>query len=330
MLPDNEIANRAMRLAPRRFYQTLSEIALIEPPVKGVATGWPDVDRILSGGAIDASIGLQPNRLNEAVGYTSHGKTNGMLSIMLHNLESGMLQVIASGDDSPEALLWKIIAMQQNMHITDVMAQTKQWRNHIIAEHLEGRIIIATPLGDEDWNAGNIAVLIESIQQDVNRKVDLFCFDYLGTMKEAANGQIASGASQFKKIVRTFPQTVFLLGHQCNRSIVTGSAGNGLETKHIEYGGVKECDGVIIGFRRRVDTEVLTDEIRNHEELVPTTNINVIKNKPTGTISSPTGYRHAIDTTSGRIIPLKRDEQHHNVKSIQEFKMQHPSMRSGD
>jgi hypothetical protein len=226
----------------------------------------------------------------------------------------------ATGDDSPEALLWKFIAFRLNMRLADVMRESKAWRNDCIKEHLDGRLIVHAPDDDGVHSVDSLAVAIQQLQEDEGRNVNLFCYDYLGTLQESAEGKaISQGAAAFKRLVRTFPDTTFILGHQCNRQAVSGVV-KGLETHHVEYGGVKECDGVMVGFRRRIDTEDLSDEDSNHESVVPTVNISVMKNKVTGARSPVEGYRMAIDPTSGCIRELTREEQFYNVRTLEEVK----------
>lgn len=311
MLSEHDIRQRELAYTPKRRYQQLEEIADIVPPGEGIKTGWHKVDNLI--------LGLQPNRMNEFVGYTSHGKTAGMISVVNHNLDNDLLTIYVSGDDSPESLLWKFIAFRLSMRLEDVMRQDTTWRHHMIRDHFAKRLIIATD--DKAFSADTLAALIDQIQEDMNRQADIVCFDYLGTLDESKEGNsITQGALAFKKVVRTFPDTTFILGHQCNRGAVTGAA-KGLETYHVEYGGVKECDGVMIGFRRRIDTEELSDEDLQHESLVPTVNLSVMKNKVTGNRSAIEGYRMAIDPVSGLVRELSQQEQYYNVRSIQEVRL---------
>lgn len=312
MLNHDEINRRVNRLTPKKRYKSLYEISEIEPPGEGIKTGWSNIDRLI--------LGLQPNRLNEFVGYTSHGKTAGMVSVINHNLDNDLLAVYATGDDSPEALLWKFIAFRLGMRMADVMKESKQWRNDCIAEHFDKRLIVHAPDDDGVHSVDSLAVTIQQIQDDLGRQVDLVCYDYLGTLQEASEGKaISQGAAAFKRLVRTFPNSTFILGHQCNRQAVSGVV-KGLETHHVEYGGVKECDGVMVGFRRRIDTEELSEEDTEHEALVPTVNISVMKNKVTGARSAVEGYRMAIDPISGVIRELTRQEMFANVRSLEEVR----------
>src|SRR5436190_6433649 len=307
-LTNAEIAAREAELNPRRTYETLSELAAIEPPEQGIPTGLQEIDRLI--------LGLQSNRMNEFVGYTSHGKTSGMATVVYNNLDSGRLMLYASGDDSKESLLWKFLGQAHNLTLNEVMGQPKGWRQEKSLE-LERSLVIH---GDDHINTVTIARIIDAMEQDYQRQVDLVCFDYLGVLEEAAGGSsIQAGALKFKELIRLFPATTFVLGHQCNRGAVRDISG-GLELHHVEYGGVKECDGVMIGFRRRIDTEDLRDEDINHEALVPTTNISVMKNKVTGRRSPVAGYRYAIDTTTSMLRPLTKSEANANVVTLDDVR----------
>lgn len=314
-LTQAEIARRASSLEPERSYATLSELAAIEPPGLGIQTGWQEIDRLI--------LGLQPNRLNEFVGYTSHGKTSGMATVVYNNLDT-KLMLYLSGDDSRESLLWKFLSMKHNITMEEVMIRPQAWRLEN-ARELESNLVVH---GDNNISCFDIAKIIDNMQDEYGKLVDLVCFDYLGMLTEAMGTQIAQGAAAFKDVVRMFPETVFVLGHQCNRGAVRDTSG-GLELHHVEFGGVKECDGVMIGFRRRIDTEDLRDEDYDHEQQVPTTNISVMKNKVTGKRSPVAGYRYAIDTTTSMLRPLTKTETRHNVVSMDDIKLKR-AMRNDD
>ena len=307
-LTRNEIQQREADLRPLRSYSTLSELAAIEPPEKGIQTGWPEIDRLI--------LGLQPNRLNEFVGYTSHGKTSGMATVMYNNLGNDLLMLYVSGDDSRESLLWKFLGMQHGLTFNDVLGQSRSWRTEKALE-LENRLVIHA---DDHLSVVTIARIVDAMQENYGRKVDLVCFDYLGVLEESQGGQsIQAGALGFKKLIRLFPESTFVLGHQCNRGATRDTSG-GLELHHVEYGGVKECDGVMIGFRRRIDTEELREEELSHEQQVPTTNISVMKNKVLGKRSPIAGYRYAIDTTTSMIRPLTRAETTNSAATLEDIK----------
>jgi KaiC/GvpD/RAD55 family RecA-like ATPase len=308
-----EIAKREAVLTPQRSYSTLRELADIEPPAQGIKTGWTEIDKLI--------LGLQPNRLNEFVGYTSHGKTSGMTTVVYNNLDDNRLMLYVSADDSKESLLWKFLSMKHNLTIDEVMERPKSWRQEY-SEALEPNLVVH---GDDHISVNDIGRIVDSMQDDYGKQVDLVCFDYLGVLTESGAGQaVTAGVLAFKRLVRLFPETVFVLGHQCNRGAVKDISG-GLELHHVEFGGVKECDGVMIGFRRRVDTEDMRDEDYNHEQQVPTTNISVMKNKVLGKRSPIAGYRYAIDTTTSMLRPLTKAELHHNVISLDDIKLKRNS-----
>ena len=307
-LTNEEIAKREQNFSVARSYSTLSELAAIEPPSQGIPTGWPEIDNLI--------FGLQPNRLNEFVGYTSHGKTSGMATVIYNNLPRDLLMLYVSGDDSRESLLWKFLGMKHNLTFSEVMQQSRDWRKTNALE-LEQNLVIHA---DDHIDVVTIARIIDAMQDDYDRKVDLICVDYLGVLEEANGGQsIQAGALKFKQLIRTFPESTFILGHQCNRGATRDTSG-GLELHHVEYGGVKECDGVMVGFRRRIDTEDLRDQELEHELRVPTTNISVMKNKVLGKRSPIAGYRYAIDTTTSMVRPLTKAEANTNVVSLEDIK----------
>lgn len=312
----SEIARREDRWRPKKLYHTSSELASIQPPSQGIPTGWDYID--------DAIMALQPNRLNMFVGYLSHGKTAGMCTVIVNNMKSGndLLTVYASGDDSPESLLWKFIAMHDEVSSQWIIKESSpEWRRNRAAELFDGRLVIATP--ETSFNIDKLGQLVDQVQQDYGRSVDMLCYDYLGTLDEAQNGtSVRAAAVGFKRLVRLLPDTVVVVGHQCNRQVVSGGA-KGLETRHVEFGGVVETDGVMIGFRRRIDTEELEDSVRDHESHVPTTNVSVMKNKVTGRRTSVEGKRFTIDPICGIIREQTRAEQFHNLRSIEEA----PSIR---
>jgi hypothetical protein len=74
----------------------------------------------------------------------------------------------------------------------------------------------------------------------------------------------------------------------------------------------------MVGFRRRIDTEDLTDEEMDHEQAVPTTNVSVMKNKVTGRRTNVEGKRFTVDPVCGIIREQSRSEQFHNLRQISE------------
>lgn len=296
-----------------RLFRSMGEIADDEPPDEGIPIGLRGIDNLTGG--------LQPGVLNLFVGYTSHGKTAGMLTTIVNNIANEVPTLFVTGDDTDVAVLYRLLAMWQGMSVSDVKAKGKRWRRDAIAK-FEGFLQIAAPAYGS-YNVDSLAVMMEHFKNNKGCYPELMGFDYLtlltaqGTDAGEPMGQVRKQALAMKQFIRTFRHCTFMVGHQCNRSTLARSVRAALETQHIEYGGNQETDGVIIGFRRRRDTEILTDDDMANEAEFPTVNVNVMKNKVTGVISPhPKGYVYAIDTTSGLIRERTMEEKRGRVVGL--------------
>lgn len=315
MLSQSEIRERERALFRngQRLFRPLAEIANDELPPNGILTGLPVVDNLTGG--------LYPNRLNMFVGYTNHGKTAGMLTVIANNLIGGKHVLFASCDDTDDDVLRKLLAMRNGVSTQRVMENGAQWRSQQAAE-LDGQLMIASPLSGT-FTVDDLAVLFETYKEQKGQYPDLFFFDYLTLLslpgRDEPYSAVRKQALGFKELIRGFKKIVYVIGHQCNRSTVTGFI-RGLETKHVEAGGVQETNGVMIGFRRRIDTEELTEDERAGEAEYPTVNVSVMKNKVTGRRSPDiAGHRYAIDPVSGLIRERSVAEIRHKPATLKEI-----------
>ncbi len=296
-----------------RSFRSLAEMAEYEPPEQGIQTGLSAID-LLTGG-------LQPGRLNMFVGYTSHGKTAGMLTTIVNNLDNGVKALFVTCDDRDDDVLRKLMAMRHGMSTIDVMAKGKRWRREQTYE-LEECLFIYAPEGP--CTKDDLAIVMEAAGNRFGELPSLACFDYLTLLSFPGQGEpyavVSKQAIAMKDVIRTYSDTTWIISHQCNRSAVSGLV-PALMTNHVEHGGVKETDGVMIGFRRRKDTEGLTDDQYMEEAEHPSVNVSVMKNKVTGSISpNPVGHKYAIDAVSGIIRDRTAEEIRGKITNLNDVK----------
>lgn len=323
MLNSDDISRRIQALTTpgERLFRSLGEIAEHERPTQGIQTGLNGIDSLTGG--------LQPGRLNTFVGYTSHGKTTGMLTTICNNIDAGLKMLLVSGDDTDDDILFKLLAMRHQMSPEDVSVKGKRWRRDAVAE-LEGQVVIAGA-GTSAWNVDSLALVIEDFKECTGAYPDLVGYDYLTTLSFPGQAGepyavVPKQARAIKDLIRAYRHTTFMVGHQCNRGIVSGNV-TALLTRHVEYGGVQETDGVMIGFRRKLDTEDLSDEQIEEEGRYPTVNVSVMKNKVTGKRSpNPAGFLYSIDPISGIIRERTIDELRAKPRTLQAVKLRNATV----
>lgn len=303
-LTESQIAERieAARGPSARLYRPLSAIAQSVPSVAGLMLGLPYVDRLTGG--------LRPRKLNLVVGFSSHGKTSLMLSTIVRHTDKRAIFV--SADDTDDILLHKLIAMHASISTEQVALEGPKWRSAYAAEHFP-LLEICTPVTGSTYSVDEVSYMYDEISDLKGGPVEIVGFDYMSLISlrqgETDNGAFAikQKALQLKELIRRTPDAVWMVGQQCNRAAASNS--NGLRMEHIEFGGVQETDGVIIGCRRRSHTEQLTDHQIWEESRCPTTNLSVMKNKITGRCSDGwVGVPHAIDPTSGLVRELMQED----------------------
>lgn len=292
-----------------RLFRSLDEIAEDEITEEGINIGLDAIDRTTGG--------LRAGRLNLFVGYTSHGKTAGMLTTIVNNLDN-LCSLFITGDDTDHEILSKVLAMSHGITTDDVRRYGAQWRRDQ-ARELSDHLFIAAPQKG-NYTIDSLAVIVDRAIDLFGQVPDLIGFDYLTLLAlrdsdENIYSNVRKQALAFKQLIRIFPQATYMVGHQCNRTVLTSQGP--LMTNHIEAGGVQETDGVIVGFRRKVDTERLTEEQIYEEAEFPTVNVSVLKNKVTGRRSpNPIGVVYAIDPVSGMLRERTQEERRGKVTSL--------------
>jgi hypothetical protein len=294
-----------------RLYRSLAAVAETVPSIAGLPLGLTSIDRLTGG--------LRPRKLNLFVGFSSHGKTSLMMSTVARNLDKRCLFV--SADDTDDVLLTKLLAMHYQCSTDDVEAAGPVWRRQAVELNFPN-IIIATPQSGSLYSLDELRWLYDMASEDLGGPVELVAFDYLSLLAlrggDSDNGALNTRAKAIalKEVIRATPEAVWMVGQQCNRQ--AGANCPALLLTHVEYGGIQETDGVMIGCRRRIDTTTLTDHQLWEEERCPTTHISVMKNKITGKRSpNPVGVPYAIDPVSGIIRELTAEDrptasQHHS------------------
>lgn len=308
-LDDDEIRARTARHF-HGLYRPLDEIAATVPTVAGLSTGLDAIDRMTGG--------LRPRKLNLVVGFSSHGKTALMLSIIVRNLDKRCLFI--SADDTDDILLMKLLAMHLGCSVADVEAAGPAWRINAAREHFPN-LAIAVPQESNSYSVDQLKQLYHMVSVQMGAPVELVGFDYLSLLTlrqgEVENGALATRqkAIEIKQLIRETPDAVWMVGQQCNRG--AGSNCPALLMTHVEFGGIQETDGVMIGCRRRVDTTQMSDHQLWEESIAPTTNISVMKNKVTGVKSeNPVGIPYLIDPVSGLIRPMLDSDKPTKVPAL--------------
>lgn len=292
-----------------RLYRSLDAIAEDEITEEGINIGLDAIDRITGG--------LRAGRLNLYVGYTSHGKTAGMLTTIVNNLDD-LCCLFITGDDTDHEILSKILAMSHGITTDDVRRHGAEWRRKQVRD-LSDRLFIAAPQKGS-YSIDSLAVIVDRAMSLFGQVPDLIGFDYLTLLTQNSEdtnvfSNVRKQVLGFKQLIRTFPEATYMVGHQCNRGVLTYQGP--LMTNHIEAGGVAETDGVIVGFRRKIDTERLTEEQVYEEAEFPTVNVSVLKNKVTGRRSpNPIGVVYAIDPISGKLRERTPEEKRGKVASL--------------
>lgn len=302
-LSEPQIRERVQALRSAGLYRPLSAIATTVPTVAGLTLGLPPIDRLTGG--------LRPRKLNLFVGFASHGKTSLMLSTIVRHLDKRCLFV--SADDTDDLILTKLMAMHFGCSTDDIEQAGPDWRATAVQEAFPN-LIIASPQVGASYSIDELHWLYDMASSDLGGPIQLVAFDYMSLLTlrqgDTDNGAMNTRAKAIalKEVIRKCSDAVWMVGQQCNRQ--AGSNCPALMMTHVEYGGIQETDGVMIGCRRRIDTETLTDHQMWEEERCPTTNVSVMKNKITGKRSAnPAGVPMAIDPTTGLVRELTEQDR---------------------
>jgi hypothetical protein len=290
------------------LYRPLSEIAEYESPVDGLGFGLSAIDKTTGG--------LRPSKLNIVAGFSSHGKSSLMMTLAVRYMDEGVLYV--TSDDTDDMVLGKLIAMHAGMEFEEVMKRgNAKFRKRYCREHF-GSLLVAAPR-DGGYNKGKLAILYQRATDEFGFVPKVAFFDFLTLLDVGPRGEGFQGARNqardMKALCRETEDTVWLVGHQKNRSALEGQAQ--LMT-HLEMAQIvgQESDGHILGVRRKIDVVKMDDEEMLKEELVPTTHVAVMKNKVTGRRSpTPVGVEYVIDPVSG-IIREYSDEDNDRLGAL--------------
>lgn len=299
MLTPSEIAHRITH----GLYRPMVEIARYEPAIDGLETGLSHVDKLTGG--------LRPKKLNLFAGYSANGKTSLMLSLMVNN--PGMPSLFITSDDTDDLVLTKLIAMSSNKSTEEVEQAGAKWREKYVLENLS-HVIIASPQVRSEYTSEDLLNLYDLACDELGGPPEFVGFDYLsllsvnGERSDQQFGNVKAKAQAIKRVIRNTPDSIWVVGHQCVKA--AGSDCPFLTLNHLEYGGHQEADGVVIGCRRRLMTEKLDESELYEEQVCPTTNVSVMKNKVTGkTSANPKGVPYLIDPVSGLIREIQDSDK---------------------
>lgn len=297
---DNEIAERVRDYDKRSaLYRSLSDVARHVEPGGGILTGFAEIDALTNG--------LRANKLNLVVGRSNHGKTAFAKSVFVNNPD--LPKVYITADDSDDIILRDMLAMSLHLSVSEVESRGPDWRARMVGELFGDRLVVAYNPSGSSYSVAQIKVLLDQAMEDLGEPPQLVAFDYLELLRVDQQREpfttVKRQISDLKSIIRHSDMTWMIL-HQCNR----GAMGNGpLTMSSLNYGGEQETDGVMVGCRRAIDTEDLSDEEKELESsLRPTVNVSVMKNKVTGKRSNPDGFRYLIDPVSGYLREILRSD----------------------
>lgn len=290
-----------------KLYRSLDDIASFVPSVDGIQFGIDYLDRI--------SGGLRPEKLNIITGYSHHGKTSLMLTSCVKAIGDGKPCLFVSGDDTDDMLLHKVIAMKEHMSTFDVEDKGPHWRRDYVRKNLAEHLLIAA--AKEDYSIPELELIYEDACEHFNGPPLICCFDYIGLLRMNSDSQenqfnnIRNKFRVLKKMIRSFGNSVWMIGHQCVKAAADASA---LTLNHMEYGGHQDADGVVIGCHRKNMSAMDDTELRL-EEACPRTYVSVMKNKVTGRKSNnPMGYPLLIDPVSGIIREMLDSDKPGNMQ----------------
>lgn len=306
-------------------FRTLEAIAEHESLVNGVEFGLSTLDKLTGG--------LRPRRLNIVAGYSHHGKTSLMLRGIKHNvIDNEFPCLFISGDDTDDMILHKIIAAVEHISTEQVEANGPKWRRDFISKYnLQDLLMIAAT--KDDYTLDEIERLIVSASKFFGESPVIVCFDYISLLKIAQGDSDAFNIRKkyqlFKRqLVRRYEETIFMVGHQCNKSAANCGA---LTLNHMEYGGHQDADGVVIGCRRNALEDLEGDALRV-EMAMPRTYLSVMKNKVTGRKSStPIGTPYLIDPISGEVREILQSDYPSSLEGVQPYETngQIPTVKYG-
>ena len=232
-----------------------------------------------------------------------------MLRAIKHNiLEHEFPCLFISGDDTDDMLLHKLIASIEHCSTDQVEENGPKWRKDFVLKHgLQDLLMIAAT--KDDYTPDEIERLIASAEKLFGEVPVIICFDYISLMKMPGGDfdgfNIRKKYQTIKRIIRRYESSIWLVGHQCNKSAANCTA---LTLNHMEYGGHQDADGVVIGCRRNALEDLEGDMLRMEIEM-PSTYLSVMKNKPTGRKSmNPAGHQYLIDPTSGEVREILKSD----------------------
>ena len=249
------------------------------------------------------SRGFGPSELIFVTGFAHSGKTQLLLTTLLHN--KGRRCLIFSLDDPTEMLLTKLVCMKHGLNaevfeqaIRDKDSVAKKTLTDFAEEH-SNLVIIDDPL-----SLDQMATAVAEASDLWGAPPEMVGIDYLGLMPNGLD-EGASAASSKSQALKRWVKSECAFPVVCIHHGSRGSSAPGkpITLMSMAYGGEQEGT-IVIGARRKRDDDSL-DNIERARHL-NTITLHVPKNKRAGgKRTEPDGIDLFMDPTTGLIRALQ-------------------------
>lgn len=237
--------------------------------------------------------GFGAGELVYIIGYSHSGKTQLMLTTILHNRDKPI--VFFTADEPAELVLTKLIAMRTRSNAERMEERVKAGdpdacdRIRRIARHDFSNLIIV----DQSMSLSDMSTAVEEAQDYWQAPVAAVGFDYLELLR-SDTPEVERKSQEFKAwaMSQSFPSLVL---HQGSRGNSAG--GQKLTMRSGKFGGEQEAI-FLIGVRRARDNDEGCSPLE-----VDTVDISLLKCKrPPSKIGE---HRYYMEPSSGLILPME-------------------------
>lgn len=257
--------------------------------------------------------GFGPKELIYFTGFSASGKTQLVLTAVLHNSDKRVL--FFSMDDPAEMVLMKLACMAEGVS-AEVME--RKVREHdeqaklalkTASERFPNLVVV-----DESLSMGEISTAVEEATLSWGAPPELVVIDYLelirGTDYHDAVNNVKAQSRELKKWVKDKPFPTLVL-HQGTRS--NARPGAPITILSMAHGGEQEAT-ILVGVRRKRDWEELDEwERSKHRDTIT---LHVVKNKrPPSKVTPIGGVDLYMSPDTGLVRPLRDGDLMHEPKS---------------
>ena len=236
------------------------------------------------------------------VGYSHSGKTQLVLSSVLHNRTARIL--FFTMDEPAELVLMKLACMHLGLSAEDMEQLIKDGDSKAIGDlrrvarkEFPNLIVIDAPL-----NLGQMHQCLQEAEDFWGGECQVIVFDYLNLLRCDAD-DVEGKSEALKGWIKEVDRPGIVI-HQGGR----GASGKGqvITMTSGKYGGEQEAI-FLIGVRRKRDDESL--DVWERERLKDTVSISIVKNKrPPCKLTAPEGVDFYLNPDTGFIRPLHGDD----------------------